>query len=126
MNDRSKSAPSDLYIYILECENGAYYTGYTKNVPKRYQQHVAGTANARYTRSFKPTRMVQCWHLLGEIGRALQIERWIKRQPRKKKELLIQQPELLQELIKARLKIEVSLVPCLTAVTDRSLAAAGQ
>lgn len=120
MNNRSNAAPAGLYIYILECENGAFYTGYTKDVQKRYQQHLTGTANARYTRSFKPRRLVQCWQLFADIGTALQIERWIKRQGRKAKERLVQQPAELQIAIATKLKIEVELVPCLAAFSDQS------
>lgn len=30
------------YVYTIECENGCYYVGQTKNVPKRFKQHQAG------------------------------------------------------------------------------------
>ncbi|MDZ7319357.1 MAG: GIY-YIG nuclease family protein [candidate division KSB1 bacterium] len=121
MTKSADSALDCLYIYMLECDNGAYYTGYTKDLQRRFQQHLSGTANARYTRSFKPLRLVQCWQLFADVGIALQIERWIKRQGRKTKERLVQQPEELPAAIAKKLKMEVKLQPCLTAFTDRSL-----
>ncbi|MBT7521096.1 MAG: GIY-YIG nuclease family protein, partial [Nitrospina sp.] len=27
------------WLYMLECENGSFYTGYTKNLAIRYYQH---------------------------------------------------------------------------------------
>ncbi|MCW4005828.1 MAG: GIY-YIG nuclease family protein [Candidatus Bathyarchaeota archaeon] len=41
------------YVYILLCEDGSFYTGYTKNVVNRAAQHANGTG-ARYTKMHKP------------------------------------------------------------------------
>ena len=51
--------PSDdpWIIYILRCVDGSLYTGITKNVERRCQQHNDGTAS-RYTRSRRPTKLV--------------------------------------------------------------------
>lgn len=45
------------HVYILLCENGSYYTGYTKDLNSRVQQHVKGIG-ARYTQMHKPTKLV--------------------------------------------------------------------
>ena len=45
------------YVYILPCEDGSYYTGYTKNVISRFEKHKKGHG-ARYTRMHKPERLV--------------------------------------------------------------------
>lgn len=44
------------YTYILECEDGSYYTGWTNNLKKRFASHKNGTG-AKYTRSHKPVRI---------------------------------------------------------------------
>src|SRR5271157_5642631 len=44
-------------VYIVRCADGSLYTGITKDVKRRCQQHNAGTAS-RYTRSRRPTRLV--------------------------------------------------------------------
>jgi len=31
------------YVYILECKNDRYYTGYTTDLERRYQEHVEGS-----------------------------------------------------------------------------------
>ena len=53
-----KKPPGDSwFVYILRCADGTLYTGITKDVKRRRQQHNAGTAS-RYTRSRIPVRLV--------------------------------------------------------------------
>jgi UV DNA damage endonuclease len=47
------------FVYMLRCADGAIYTGITKDVKRRCQQHKNGKAS-RYTRSRRPTKLV--WH----------------------------------------------------------------
>ena len=44
------------YTYILECEDGSYYIGWTNNLGKRFAAHKNGTG-AKYTRADKPVRI---------------------------------------------------------------------
>jgi len=41
------------YVYIMQCVDGSFYTGYTKNMLQRARQHADGKG-AKYTRSHKP------------------------------------------------------------------------
>ena len=66
------------WIYILECEKGNYYTGYTTDLVRRYWEHITGTTNTKYTKSFRPVRIAQCWRLTDKKGTALKIEHFIK------------------------------------------------
>lgn len=90
---------SSYWIYILECENGSYYTGYTTDIERRYREHVDGTSSARYTRSFKPVRIAQCWQLTGSMGDALKVEKAVKRCARHDKERLVDSPDLLAAMV---------------------------
>lgn len=45
------------YVYMIECENGTYYTGYTTDIMRRYKEHEKGSAKCRYTRSFPPKKL---------------------------------------------------------------------
>jgi putative endonuclease len=92
---------------MLECDNGNFYTGYTKNLAIRYYQHKSGKQSAKYTRGFKPVRIAQCWRLFDSIGTALKVERFIKNQNRSTKLQWIQYPEDLK--IKASKKMELDL-----------------
>jgi len=45
------------FLYILECKNGALYTGITTDVKRRFNEHKMGTGG-RYTRAKKVLRIV--------------------------------------------------------------------
>ena len=45
------------FVYIVRCGDGSLYTGITKDVSRRCQQHNAGTAS-RYTRIRRPVKLV--------------------------------------------------------------------
>jgi len=105
-----KKHPPCFWIYMLECENGSYYTGYTKNLAMRYQQHLNG--KVKYTHSFRPVRIAQCWQLFDEVGMALKIERFIKKQDRRVKELLVHSPEELARIVQKELHLQLRMQPC--------------
>ena len=56
---KPKARPSGekWFVYIVRCGDGSLYTGITKDVKRRCQQHNAGTAS-RYTRSRRPVKLV--------------------------------------------------------------------
>lgn len=44
-------------VYVIECESGAWYTGITNDLAKRFQAHVDGKG-AKFMRMDKPKRIV--------------------------------------------------------------------
>lgn len=84
------------WVYILNCENGTFYTGYTTDLLRRYREHVSGSSKCKYTRSFKPLSVAQCWAVFGSKSEAMRIEKFIKTLSKKQKQKLIVQPELLE------------------------------
>src|SRR6266851_2122402 len=73
---KPKARPSGeiWFVYIVRCADGSLYTGITKDVKRRCQQHNAGTAS-RYTRSRRPAKLVyqedhpsQSWALKQEAA----------------------------------------------------------
>jgi putative endonuclease len=86
------------WIYILECDDGSYYTGYTNNLARRYRLHLEGKAGVRYTRSHRPVRIAQCWRLFDTVGTALKIELLVKKRPRAAKARLVTEPGELKAL----------------------------
>jgi putative endonuclease len=86
---------SIFWVYILHCKNDTYYTGYTNDIEKRYQSHLDGTSKCKYTMSFKPLRIAQCWKIDGSKSSAMKIEAYIKKLSRIEKEKIISDPELL-------------------------------
>lgn len=47
-------------IYVLECENGKFYVGRSRNLPERLSQHFQGNFGAVWTRLHKP---LNCVHI---------------------------------------------------------------
>jgi putative endonuclease len=45
------------YVYLLLCDDGSYYTGYTNDVASRFERHKRGQG-ARYTRIHRPIKVV--------------------------------------------------------------------
>ena len=43
------------WVYMLECENGHFYTGFTQDLERRSREHVRGTGWCSYTRSLGPS-----------------------------------------------------------------------
>jgi putative endonuclease len=83
------------WVYILHCQNDSYYTGYTTDVERRYQDHLSG--KCKYTRSFKPLAIAQAWKVTGSKSAAMKIENYIKKLNRVGKLQLILKPESLFE-----------------------------
>ncbi len=65
------------YVYILQCHDGSFYTGYTKNLQQRTRQHENGKG-ARYTKAHRPQRIAYV-ELFGTRSAAMKREREIKR-----------------------------------------------
>lgn len=45
------------YVYILECQNGQFYTGISDNVTQRFQDHVQGRGG-RFTKKHKAVKLL--------------------------------------------------------------------
>ena len=75
------------FVYVLECADGSFYTGYTTDVERRVAEHNAGEG-AKYTRGRTPVELV---HTEGFESRsaAMKREHEIKSFPRGKKERLV-------------------------------------
>src|SRR5438067_7855309 len=77
------------FVYLLRCADGSLYTGITKDVARRCQQHNAGTAS-RYTRSRRPAKLIyQEAH--PDQSSALKREKAIKAMDRRGKLTMIRQ-----------------------------------
>ena len=71
------------HTYIIECEDGTLYTGWTNNLEKRFAAQCAGKG-AKYTRSHKPKAIVY-EESFDTPQAAMAREYQIKRMSRKKK-----------------------------------------
>ncbi len=100
------------YVYILGCEGDRLYTGYTDDFGRRMKSHCGGRAGAKFTRSFKPVAVAQCWRV-DEKSAAMKIESYIKKLPREVKQELIARPAVLAEMLAADIGLDTPAIPCL-------------
>lgn len=77
------------YVYILRCNDGTLYTGWTNDINKRLEAHNSGNG-AKYTRGRRPVTLVYLEELATK-GEALKREAAIKKLSKEKKWALITQ-----------------------------------
>jgi putative endonuclease len=79
--------PALNYTYILRCNDGTYYTGWTNDPAKRLAAHNSGIGG-KYTRARRPLEMVYCEQFETK-QEAQRREYAVKQLTRKEKERLI-------------------------------------
>lgn len=74
-------------IYMLECGDGSFYTGWTNHLEKRIKSHQTGKG-ARYTKTHLPVKLIYVETF--ETKQQAQSREWqIKQMTRKQKEELL-------------------------------------
>ena len=76
------------YVYIVRCNDGTLYTGITKNLDKRIDEHNSGNGGAKYTRPRRPVTLVYTEQVESR-SEAAKREYQLKRMPLMKKNDLI-------------------------------------
>ena len=75
------------WVYIVECADGTYYTGYTNELEQRLKRHNDGLAS-KYTRVRRPVKLV--WQKeYRKFKPAFKAETAIKQLTRSQKEVLV-------------------------------------
>ncbi len=76
------------WTYILECADGSYYVGSTRDLEQRLLEHQAGYGS-RYTRSRLPVRLV--WRAeFDRVDAAFAFEKQVQNWGREKRRALIE------------------------------------
>ena len=90
-----------VWMYILRCSDGSYYTGSTRDLESRLYEHQNGLG-AVFTKKRLPIKLVYCEEF-ERIDDAFYREKQVQGWSRAKKEALIQgQYDLLPKLAKTR------------------------
>jgi putative endonuclease len=77
------------FVYVLRCGDGSLYTGVTTDVDRRLAEHTAGGPKAaKYLRGRAPLKLAFSAPVGGKSA-ALSMERWIKAQPKSRKEEIV-------------------------------------
>lgn len=102
----SKAKPSDShwFVYIVRCSDGTLYTGITKDLKRRCQQHNAGTAS-RYTRSRRPVKLIYR-EVRPDQSSALKREAAIKAMSREGKLTMIQKRKTPAKVVREMAHLE--------------------
>ncbi|OGW69144.1 MAG: hypothetical protein A2036_00195 [Omnitrophica bacterium GWA2_50_21] len=91
MQEKEKNKPrrkrDKWFLYVLECNDGSFYTGITNNMDRRLQAHQEGKAS-KFTRTRRPVKLLYQESCAGRTA-ALVRECAVKSLPRKKKEKLV-------------------------------------
>lgn len=104
------------YVYILKCEDGTYYTGWTNDLEHRYRAHLTGHG-AKYTRAHKPIALVyaECYDTKRE---AMAREYAVKQLTHHEKERLTEQMPVfhgikdLEEILRRKNMEELKFYRC--------------
>jgi len=75
------------HVYVVECADDTYYTGYTTDVERRVAEHDAGEG-AKYTRGRTPVELVHV-ESFETRSAAMRREAAIKALDRREKERLV-------------------------------------
>lgn len=86
MSKNSLKKEKNHFVYIVECSDGTFYTGYTKDLKRRLAEHNNGEG-AKYTRGRYPVKL-RYQESFASRSQAQKKEYKIKQLPRVKKEEL--------------------------------------
>jgi putative endonuclease len=76
-------------VYVIECADGSYYTGYTTDLERRLREHDEGEG-AKYTRGRTPVELVHT-ERFDSRSAAMSREYEIKQLTRVQKERLVKE-----------------------------------
>ena len=89
----------DWYLYMIRCEDKSLYTGITTDVDRRLSEHRAnGDDGAKYLRGRGSLTLV-FQKKLGSRSLALVVENKVKKLPKAKKEQMIEDITIIDEII---------------------------
>jgi predicted GIY-YIG superfamily endonuclease len=101
---KARSSGEKWFVYMVRCVDGSLYTGITKDVKRRCQQHNAGTAS-RYTRSRRPVKLIYR-EVHPDQSSALKREAAIKAMNRREKLTMIQKRKTAAKEVRAVAHLE--------------------
>lgn len=102
---------NEYFVYMLHCEGGRLYTGYTVDVKKRFESHMSGKGGAKFTRGFRPLGVLALWKVSGDRGGAMKVEAFIKSLSRDEKKVLAAEPLKLADMVAER-EIAAEVLVC--------------
>ena len=93
MPQRQQSLAKVWSLYVLECDDGSFYTGISPDPARRFAAHCAGKG-AAYTR-IHPPKVILVTELIGTYSEALRREWQVKRLSKEGKQRFVLDPGVL-------------------------------
>lgn len=90
------SSKTKYYIYIIFCENNTLYTGVTTDYKRRFIEHTSKKVGAKFTKAFKPEKIVALWKTDGRSS-AQKLEARIRKLKKDDKLSLIENNRLFKK-----------------------------
>lgn len=87
----TKTQENDWFVYMVECGDRSLYTGITKDLERRVNEHNSGNLGASYTRARRPVKLVYS-ESQPDRSSASRREAAIKKLSRKQKQALLLEP----------------------------------
>lgn len=116
-----------MYVYILKCSDGTFYTGVTNNLNRRFKEHESALHENSYSARRLPLELVYYTEIYGPLT-AIKKEKQIKKWSQAKKLALIEgRYEDLPNLAKKKrvhfdkLSVSLDTSAALPTRTDASL-----
>ena len=78
-----------MYVYILKCSDGTFYTGVTNNLNRRFKEHESALHENSYSARRLPLELVYYTEIYGPLT-AIKKEKQIKKWSQAKKLALIE------------------------------------
>ncbi|MFZ2398123.1 MAG: restriction endonuclease subunit S [Smithella sp.] len=75
-SDLPAPRPGKWFVYVLECDDGSYYKGHTKDILERWKQHARGVG-AEWTAKHPPRKLVH-WEEFSSEHAAVEREKDLK------------------------------------------------
>jgi putative endonuclease len=99
------------YVYILQCTDGSYYTGCTKDVEKRIKTHLSKSPRAaKYTRARTICEVSAVWEV-ETYSQASKLEYYIKKNfTHAEKQSLVKKPTAMRDLSSSVFDFEIRTV----------------
>ena len=77
------------YVYLLKCNDGTFYVGYSTDLARRVREHNVSPKGAKYTRGRRP--VVLAYYVAHESrSEALKHEHVLRKKSRLEKEKLVE------------------------------------
>ena len=90
------------YFYVLQCNDGSFYAGYTINLQHRVEKHNSGKG-AKYTNSRKPVTLI-FYEEFASKSEAMKAEAQFKKLKRPEKEAFLKKERIRDHVAAEKLQ----------------------